>query len=73
MIMAWIARNVGWVFLALWIGMVAILAMQVMTRHGVSRDFMTGCLQDRKEYECIAIWRHGLSSANPPAKPMVQP
>ncbi len=47
----------------LWIGGALAMAMVMAVAGGNAEreKFMRGCLADRKEYECTAMWRAGES------------
>lgn len=73
MIADWLMRNVEGVLLALIILMVVLLGALGAAQDSVRNRFMTGCLLDRKEYECIAIWKNGWPLSGPASEPASQP
>ena len=43
-----------------WFLMCLVLILPIAALHGAERhkkEFMAECLQDKKQYECMALWR----------------
>lgn len=39
-----------------------IIAWAIRAANAQRAEFMAACMQDRKEYECVAMWRAGSAS-----------
>lgn len=55
----------GWSLGAAFTGLVMIVPALVQQEDEAKTTFMAACTQDRKEYECTAMWRSGSSRAYP--------
>lgn len=57
MIGDWVFNNLGKCVLLLAGLMFALLVLAVIGESANRADFMAECLQDRKQYECTAMWK----------------
>lgn len=71
--MNFIEDHVGWfIFIFVVLAIVAIILLFKQDAAD-SRRFMTECMKDKKEYECVAMWRAGQTHTAVMPLPIVIP
>lgn len=63
----------GVAVLAIMLALGALVGWVVHRSNAQYAEFMQGCLQDHKKYECMAIWRAGDRNAYPLIVPLPVP
>jgi ABC-type transport system involved in multi-copper enzyme maturation permease subunit len=46
-------------FVGLFVSLLLMLPSIILDEYNKEASFMAACIKDRKEYECIAMWRAG--------------
>ena len=71
MIGDWIYDNLGWVFAITLAVVIGFLVFAIKSDMDAEDRFMRQCMQDKKEYECTAMWRAGDSHTTVVPMPVV--
>jgi hypothetical protein len=53
----WIVEHLGWIALGLGALLVGLMALAIYAEVLSYSTFMEGCMKERAEYECTAMWR----------------
>ncbi len=51
--------NLGWILVGIIVGLLTITVLAFRQEAKAREAFMAQCLEDRKQYECFAMWRSG--------------